>query len=52
MNELAKRLFDFATRVILFVRTLPDEPEYRVIRYQLVKSAASGGSNYEEAQAG
>jgi len=52
MNELAKRLFDFASRVILFVRTLPDEPEYRVIRYQLVKSAASGGSNYEEAQAG
>jgi len=52
MNDLTKRLFEFAVRVVIFVRTLPDKPEYQIIRYQLIKSSASGGSNYEEAQAG
>jgi len=52
MNDLENRLFDFAVRTIKFVRTLPDSPEYRVICYQLIKSATSSGANYEEAQAG
>ena len=28
----------------------PQAPEYKVITYQLIKSASSGGANYEEAQ--
>jgi len=52
MNDLEKRLFDFAIRTIKYLRTLPNSPEYKVIRYQLTKSATSSGANYEEAQAG
>ena len=51
-NELSKRLFTFSVSVIKFVRTLPNEVEYKVIKYQLIKSATSAGANYEEAQAG
>jgi four helix bundle protein len=51
-NDLDKRLFDFAVRVIKFLRTLPATSEYNVIKYQLTKSATSSGANYEEAQAG
>ncbi len=52
MNDLEKRLFDFSVLVIKFLRKLPDTVEYKVIKYQLVKSATSSGANYEEAQAG
>jgi len=52
MNNLEKRLFDFAIRVIKYLRTLPDSTEYRVIKTQLTKSSTSSGANYEEAQAG
>ena len=52
MNGLEKRLFDFAVRAIKFLRTLPDTPDYKVIRYQLIKSSTSTGANYEESQAG
>ena len=51
-NELSSRLFKFAADVIKFSRKLPETNEYRVIKYQLVKSSASCGANYEEAQAG
>ncbi|MDF1548273.1 MAG: four helix bundle protein [Bacteroidales bacterium] len=51
-NDLTRRLFDFAVKVIKFLRTLPKSPETQIIRYQLTKSSASSGSNYEEAQAG
>ena len=51
-NELAERLFKFATDIIVFLMTMPDIPEARIIRYQLAKSAGSSGANYEEAQAG
>jgi four helix bundle protein len=50
--DLEKRLFDFAVKVIKFLRTLPSTPENKVIKYQLTKSATSSGANYEEAQAG
>ena len=50
-NDLSKRLFIFSVRTIKFLRTLPYETEYKVIRYQLIKSATSVGANYEEAQA-
>ena len=49
-NDLSKRLFTFSVRTIKYLRTLPNEPEYKVIRYQLIKSATSVGANYEEAQ--
>ncbi len=50
-KDLAERLFQFAVRVIKFLRNLPDEPEFNNIRLQLSKSSSSSGANYEEAQA-
>ena len=51
-NDLAERLFEFAVRVIEFLKTLPYTPENKTIRTQLSKSACSSGANYKEAQAG
>ena len=51
-KDLADRLFEFSVAVLLFVKTLPNTPENRIIRYQLVKSSSSSGANYEESQAG
>lgn len=47
-NELSDRLFEFARSVILIIRKLPEQTEFRIIKYQLVKSAGSSGANYEE----
>ena len=49
-NDLSKRLFGFAVKVIKYLRTLPKNAEYKVIHYQLVKSSTSAGANYEESQ--
>jgi len=51
-NDLSKRLFGFSVEVIKYTRTLPYQVEYKVIHYQLIKSATSAGANYEESQAG
>ena len=51
-HDLTERLFDFAVRVIEFLKTLPYSPENKTIRTQLSKSACSSGANYEEAQSG
>ena len=51
-NDLCERLFEFAVRVIEFLKTLPYTPENKTIRSQLSKCACSSGANYEEAQAG
>lgn len=51
-NDLCERLFEFAVRVIIFLKTLPYSPENKTIRNQLSKSASSSGANYEESQAG
>jgi four helix bundle protein len=51
-NDLCDRLFEFAVRVIEFLKTLPYTPENKTIRSQLSKSACSSGANYEEAQSG
>ena len=51
-NDLQERLFAFVVRVFKFLRTLPDNKENSVIRYQLLKSSISTGANYEEAQGG
>jgi len=52
MNDLSIRLFDFSVKVLKFTSTLPKQPEYAVMRYQLAKCSTSSGANYEEAQAG
>jgi len=51
-NDLCDRLFEFAVRVIEFMKTLPYSPENKIIRSQLTKSSASSGANYEESQGG
>ena len=51
-NDLCDRLFEFAVRVIEFLKTLPYSPENKTIRTQLSKSACSSGANYEESQGG
>ena len=51
-NDLCERLFEFAVRVIEFLKTLPYTPENKTIRSQLSKSACSSGANYEESQSG
>lgn len=51
-NTLLERTFCFGVDSIKFLRNLPNHPEYRVIRYQVCKSATSIGANYEESQAG
>jgi four helix bundle protein len=51
-NDLCERLFEFAVRVIDFLKTLPYSPENKTIRTQLSKSACSSGANYEESQGG
>ena len=52
MDEgLGDRLFKFAVDVLIFLGSLPKNPEAQVIRYQLAKASSSSGANYEEAQA-
>jgi four helix bundle protein len=51
-NDLCERLFEFAVKVIEFLKTLPYSPENKTIRTQLSKSACSSGANYEESQGG
>lgn len=51
-NDLSERLFEFAVRVIKFLRTIPYTPENKIIRNQLAKSSTSSGANYEESQGG
>ncbi|MCU0472916.1 MAG: four helix bundle protein [Bacteroidales bacterium] len=51
-NDLADRLFEFAVRVIEFLKTMPYTPENKIIRNQLAKCSTSSGANYEESQGG
>ena len=51
-KDLNERLFEFAVAVLKFLPNLPKTAEFNVIKYQLAKSSASSGANYEEAQAG
>lgn len=48
--DLGERLFQFAVRIVRFMRNLPDEPEFNNIRFQISKSSSSSGANYEEAR--
>ena len=49
-NELCNRLLSFAINVIKLLRRIPNATEYKIIKYQLIKSSSSSGANYEEAQ--
>ena len=40
----------FSINVILFLRKIPNFQEFKIIKYQLIKSSTSAGANYEEAQ--
>jgi four helix bundle protein len=51
-NDLTQRLFKFAVRTIKYLKTLPENAELKIMRYQLIKSSTSSGANYEESQAG
>ncbi|MDO9548804.1 MAG: four helix bundle protein [Candidatus Marinimicrobia bacterium] len=50
-SKLDNRLFTFSINVIKMLRSLPQNPESKVIHYQLIKSVSSTGANYEESQA-
>ena len=50
--ELSDRLLRFTIDVILLLRKFPNAQEYKIIKYQLIKSSSSSGANYEEAQGG
>jgi len=52
MNDLGERIFNFSSKALKLTSKLPSTPEFKVIRYQLAKSATSCGANYEEAQSG
>ncbi|WP_321281262.1 four helix bundle protein [Marinifilum fragile] len=49
--DLQQRLFEFSISIVNEVRSLPSSNEYKVISYQILKSATSIGANFEEAQA-
>jgi four helix bundle protein len=49
-NALSERLFRFSVDVIKVLRTIRGGEELFIIRPQLIRSATSAGSNYEEAQ--
>lgn len=51
-NDLLERTFNFGIDCIKFLRLLPNNQEYYVIKNQLIKSSTSIGANYEESQAG
>ncbi|KUG24929.1 hypothetical protein ASZ90_005256 [hydrocarbon metagenome] len=49
-NELSDRLLKLAVEIIIYLRTIKNSEESKIIKYQLIKSATSSGANYEEAQ--
>ncbi len=49
-NDLNDRLFLFAVKVLKFLQKIPTNSEYKIIRYQLAKSATSAGANYSPRQ--
>ena len=51
-NDLLDRTFHSGVDVLKFIRTLPKDSEYTLIRYQMGKSGTSVGADYEESQAG
>ena len=48
-EKLEKRTRDFAVRILRLSAKLPNTPEGRVVRNQIIKSGTSVGANYREA---
>ena len=51
-NELAGRLKRFATRVVIFARTMPTDPSSQVLAKQLTGSGTAQSANYHAARRG
>ncbi|MCF8039423.1 MAG: four helix bundle protein [Desulfohalobiaceae bacterium] len=49
-DELLRRTKEFGLSVIRLSRAIPNTPEGRVIRYQILKSGTSVGANYRAAR--
>ena len=48
-EELLGRLKQFAYRIVKLTKNLPDSPESRIIRGQILRSAFSAAANYRSA---
>ena len=44
-EKLRERLLNFSVKIIQFLKSIPYQKEYDVLRYQLSKSATSIGAN-------
>ncbi len=51
-KDLQKRTKHFALNILKLSKEIPDTPEGKVIKYQMVKSGTSTGANYRSAQRG
>jgi four helix bundle protein len=51
-NELAARLKRFATRVVIFARTMPHDASSQVLAKQLTGSGTAQSANYHSARRG
>jgi len=49
-KDLNDRLFNFAVNVIIFLRTIKNNQETGIVKYQLTKAATSSGANYSPSQ--
>jgi hypothetical protein len=49
-NDLCERIFEFAVKVIEFLKKISYSPENKTVRTQLSKSACSSGANYSPCQ--
>ena len=49
-DDIAARLLDFATEILLVVSGLPKNLEAKHIARQLTRSGTAGGAHYEEAR--
>ena len=50
MRRARDLIVSFAADVVLLARSLPDDSRSKHVSRQLVRSATSGGANYEEAR--
>ncbi|MBA3062679.1 MAG: four helix bundle protein [Atribacteria sp.] len=50
-TDLSERLYNFALKIVQFVRVLPKEASAFEIGRQLLRSGTSIAANYEEAKA-
>ncbi len=48
-QQLEEGLITFATDTVLFARSLPSNPENKILTTQLIRAASSIGANYTEA---